>query len=296
MYEGLENADSALFYNIKALNLNYQLKNEYQISISYNNIARIAQKMKDYEKAINYYKKSIELHSKLKTSITNPSKNLASVVTFAYHIKFDNYKTNQFSFAMSLLAIRNTLDGSDFSMQDSDVDQSIISTNYFNTDVGIAYRNEGFFSFYTVKNLLLAKRELFAHPKESTNLRRHLVTIGYFFNKNDKASIKIQPSFMIQYIEYLKELFVDANLKIFIPLNNGEIYGGVSFRKGFDKIDETPMHLTPFFGLKLKNYIVSYSYTKQQNNALFSMGDFHQITLGYNFNLDRYRRNATWDL
>lgn len=218
-------------------------------------------------------------------------------LTFAYHLSFDYYDKRQLSFGLSAIVIQNTLDGSNFNVQDSDVNPVTLSSSYYNTDVGFAYRDKSFFSFYTIKNILLSKRELFDEQVESTNLRRHLVTLGYQFNKDDIESIKFQPSIMGQYIEQTQELFLDTNLKVFFPLEKGEIWGGLSYRKGFDnKSLESSNFITPFLGIKHKTFIASYSYSNQFNNSVYSKGGSHQITLGYNFDMPRYARKSTWDL
>lgn len=217
-------------------------------------------------------------------------------ISYAYHLNFDDYKTDQFSFGLSLLLINNSLDGRDFNLQDSDVSPQLSSKNYFNADAGIAYRKEGFFSFYTIKNLLEIERSLFDNQFESDNLRRHLITIGYYFNENETIIVKFQPSAMLQYIEQTKETFLDVNLKAFVPFEKGEFWGGISYRKSFNNNTiESANYITPFLGLKYKNFVFSYSYAEQLNNVTFTNGGFHQITLGYNFAINKYR-TATWDL
>lgn len=217
-------------------------------------------------------------------------------LSYAYHLNFDNQQINQLSFGLSLLFINNRLDTRDFTQQDSGVNTNLNSNNYFNTDVSIAYRNQDFFSFYTLKNLLEAKRKLFDNGIESNNLRRHLLTLGYFFNDNKNLLIKFQPSLMMQYIEQTQETFIDTNIKVFLPIEKGEFWGGISYRTNLDKnIIEPSNYLTPFIGLKFVNFVFSYSYAEQFNNTTFTKGGFHQITLGYNFTIHKYK-TATWDL
>lgn len=217
-------------------------------------------------------------------------------LTYAYHISLDNHDTHQLSFGLSLLLINNTLDARDFTIQDLDVNPQLYSGNYFNADAGIAYRKEGFFSFYTIKNLLMVERNLFENQYESNNLRRHLITLGYYFNEDQGAVLKLQPSVMGQYIEQTKETFIDANLKAFVPFKNGEFWGGLSYRMSFnDNNLESGNYITPFLGLKYKNLVFSYSYAEQLNDETFTTGSFHQIGLGYNFSINNYKR-ASWDL
>lgn len=218
-------------------------------------------------------------------------------LTYAYHISFKEDNTHQLSFGLSMLLINNKLDGRDFIIQDTDVDPQKYTGNYYNADASVAYRNKGFFSFYTVKNVFLTKRNLFDNEIESNNLRRHLVTVGYQFNEEEEESIKFQPSIMTQFIEETQELYLDTNIKVFVPFKNSELWGGVSYRRSFgDNNIEQSSHITPFLGIKYRNFVASYSYTKQQNEEIFMTGGFHQITLGYNFRFNRYSKKATWDL
>ena len=147
-------------------------------------------------------------------------------VTYAYHITLDKYTTNQFSFGMSAMAVRNTLDETAFLQPDPVITQQINSRNYFNVDAGVAFHYEGFFSYLTAKNLVLSARDLYNDKYEDLNLRRYLATVGYFFG--DETRVQFEPSVMFQVIERTQEKFLDTNLKMYVPFDNGEIWGGIS--------------------------------------------------------------------
>lgn len=216
--------------------------------------------------------------------------------TFAYHINLDEYALEQFSFGLSALFVRNTLDASNYNIQDSDVSTQIYTKNYYNTDIGVAYRNRGIYALYSILNLLETPRNTFSNTHKNKNLRRHLISLGYHTNMNKEEYLSFEPSLMIQYIEQTKELSFDTNLKVFVPLENGNIYGGLSYRISLNQSFENPNYFSPFLGFKYKNYIVSYTYTKQINKNIYSVEGFHQITLGYNFYIDKFTRKASWDL
>lgn len=200
-------------------------------------------------------------------------------LTYAYHINLDPYLSKQFSFGISALAIRTTLDETSWLLDDPVNTQQINSTNYFNADAGIAYHHLGLSSYLTVKNLLPMQRALYS-DSESQNLRRYLLGGGYFFNTNTK--IKFEPSLLLQYVEYTKESFADANLKMYYPFDNGYVWGGLSYRRSLSTRIETANFFVPNIGINLRRFVVSYAYTHQQNNGVFANGG-HQITLGYNF-------------
>ncbi len=214
---------------------------------------------------------------------------------YAYHMPLDYNEMNQFSFGLSLNFLQNSLDTRDFILPDSDIQNNRLQQAYFNINAGIAYRYKGLFSFYTIKNLLLSKRNLISN-NETINLRSHLISLGYHFNQNKEDFIKIEPSVLLNYTEKTKESFIDTNIKVFFPTNNGELWTGLSYRRNLDNnAYENPNYITPFLGIKFKHYVIAYTYTKQLNNTIFSNGSFHQITLGYNFRIHKYR-TATWDL
>jgi len=217
-------------------------------------------------------------------------------MTYAYHIPLDYRELNQLSFGISLNLLQNSLDGRDFILQDSDIDKQLMHYFYFNSDVGFGYRYKGLFAFYTVKNLLLSKRNIIKINNIGNNLRSHLLNIGYHFNQGNSEKTKFEPSILLHYREKTKESFMDLNLRTFIPINNSELWFGLSYRKGLDQNSiDNANYFTPFLGIKFSDYVVSYTYSKQLNNILFSNGSFHQITLGYNFRIRKYR-TASWDL
>lgn len=204
-------------------------------------------------------------------------------VTYAYHINLGNkYDTNQLSFGISAMAVRNTLDEREFLIDDPAITQQINSRNYFNFDAGLAYHYMGLFSYFTAKNILLTARNLYNDSYESLNLRRYLATVGYYFGNEN--NIQFEPSIMGQWIERTNEKFLDVNLKAYVPVNEANVWGGISYRRGFDMSDyETPNYFTPILGINYKNFMFSYSYTHQQNDILFGDGGYHQLTLGFNF-------------
>lgn len=211
-------------------------------------------------------------------------------LTYAYHINMNKNYPKQLSFGLSGLAIRNTLDESEFTGDDPIINQQINSVFYFNADFGMAYHYKTFSSYFTVKNLTPTNRGLYS-DSAITNLRRYLIGAGYFFG--DNFTLKHEPSFLIQYIEHTQETFADINYKTYYPLENGQIWAGLSFRKGLNMGEgtESPNYFVPSFGINFNRFIISYSYTYQQNNALIDKGGAHQITLGYNFSCkEKFKR------
>ncbi|MFK5957975.1 MAG: type IX secretion system membrane protein PorP/SprF [Lutibacter sp.] len=212
--------------------------------------------------------------------------------TYAYHINFNEYdETNQISFGISLMAVNNKVDESDFLLQDPVISQIVRSENYFNADVSMAYHKGGFFSYFTAKNILLSARSLYSDTYESLNLRRYLVTLGYYYGKG--KSFQIEPSIMAQAIERTHEKFVDFNIKVYKDVANAQLWAAFSYRKGFDNAaTEELNYLTPIIGINYQKFMFSYTYTKQSGDILFDDTGYHQISLGFNFGCRVPRRNG----
>ena len=140
--------------------------------------------------------------------------------TYAYHLdlgRTEDYK--QLSFGLSMMMVSNKLDESSFDIPDPVISQIVQSESYFNADFSMAYHDVDFFGYLTVKNLMLNARNLYNSDYESLNLRRYLLSFGYYFDyyKNRKT-IEFEPSVMIQYIERTNEKFVDFNMKVYKEL------------------------------------------------------------------------------
>ncbi|WP_457616389.1 PorP/SprF family type IX secretion system membrane protein [Lutibacter sp.] len=212
--------------------------------------------------------------------------------TYAYHINLGRpEETNQLSFALSLMAVNNTVDESQFVLPDPVISQIVRSESYFNADFGMAYHNKGFFSYFTAKNIMLSARNLYSQRYESLNLRRYLVTLGYYYGQG--KSFQLEPSVMMQAIERTGEMFVDLNLKVYKNVADAQIWAAFSYRKGMDNATTEELnYLTPIVGVNYKNFMVSYTYTKQAGDILFDDAGYHQITLGFNFLCREPRRSG----
>lgn len=207
--------------------------------------------------------------------------------TYAYHINMDPYgDVNQLSFGLSLMAVNNKVDESDFLLPDPVISQIVRSENYFNADVSMAYHKKGFFSYFTAKNILLSARSLYSDTYESLNLRRYLVTLGYYYGKG--KSFQLEPSIMAQAIERTGEQFVDFNIKVYKDVADAQLWAAFSYRKGFDNANTEELnYLTPIIGVNYKKFMFSYTYTKQSGDILFDDTGYHQISVGFNFGCTR---------
>jgi type IX secretion system PorP/SprF family membrane protein len=212
--------------------------------------------------------------------------------SYAYHINFDEFdETNQISFGISLMAVNNKVDESNFLLQDPVISQIINSENYFNADVSMAYHKGGFFSYVTAKNILLSARSLYSDRYESLNLRRYLVSLGYYFGQG--KSFQVEPSVLLHAIERTSEQFIDFNLKVYKNVADAQLWAAFSYRQGFDSAPtEELAYFTPIVGVNYKKFMFAYTYTKQSGDILFDDAGYHQISIGFNFGCRVPRRNG----
>jgi len=213
-------------------------------------------------------------------------------VTYAHHLRFgsDARFLNQLSFGLSTGFIQSSLDETEFRsvIPDPVVTGVQTSVGYFNVDFGMSYNYLEFYAHATVLNALGSGRDLYT-AIEFDNLRRYVMQTGYYFGRGDW---RIEPSVLFQFTEFTKEKTIDFNAKVYRRMDFGTVWGGLSFRRGFDgaqflangQFGEQRLQLfTPIAGVNLKNWMFSYNYSYQSGDIRLDSGGFHQITIGYEF-------------
>lgn len=212
--------------------------------------------------------------------------------TYAYHLDLDRGSfINQLSFGISLTAVQNQVDQSQF-FGDPTVAQLIQSDSYFNADFSVAYHNAGFSSYFTVKNLLLSAKNNLNTNLEPLDLRNYILSFGYYFGQ--ERFIQYEPSVMIQLRESTGERIVDFNFKAYKRLNEGtQLWAALSYRRSFDANPiENLAYITPIIGINHKKWMFSYTYSKQINEIVLTDAGFHQVSVGVNLFTKRPRASA----
>ena len=201
--------------------------------------------------------------------------------TFAYHLDLNRASVfNQLSFGLSLTAVQNQVDQTQF-FGDPTIAQIIRSDGYFNADFSVAYHRKGFSSYLTVKNLLLSAKNNLNNNLEPLDLRNYILSLGYYFG--DKQSFQFEPSLMIQLRESTGERIIDFNFKAYKDFNKAQLWGALSYRKGFDaKPIEDLVYITPIIGVNYNKWMFSYTYTRQMNDIVLTDLGFHQVSIGVN--------------
>ena len=187
--------------------------------------------------------------------------------TFAYHLDLNRASIfNQISFGLSLTAVQNQVDQTQF-FGDPTVAQVIRSDGYFNADFSVAYHKKGFSSYFTVKNLLLSAKNNLNNSLEPLDLRNYVLSLGYYFG--EKQSFQFEPSLIIQLRESTGERIVDFNFKAYKDFNKAQLWGALSYRKGFDaKPIEDLVYITPIIGVNYNKWMFSYTYTRDRKSVV----------------------------
>ncbi len=211
--------------------------------------------------------------------------------SYAFHLNVGNGSVfEQLSFGLSATAVQNQSDQRTF-FGDRTVQQLIESTSYFNADFSVAYHKAGFSSYFTVKNLLLSAKNNLNNSLEPLDLRNYIFSAGYYFEYRDV--VNLEPSFMLQLREGTGEAIADFNIKAYKNFNKAQLWAAVSYRRSFDNgAIENLNYLSPIVGINYNQMMVSYTYTKQLGDIVFSDSGYHQITLGINVFQKRQRAAA----
>lgn len=210
--------------------------------------------------------------------------------TYAHHIMFsrDNVELNQLSLGINVGANQSQLDQTDFQgAGDPVIGNDIDNATYFNVDIGASYNIYDFSINAVVKNVLETRQTLYS-KHENDNLRKFIVSGGYVFGNADK--ILLEPSLLYQFVDKTRESALDMNLKAYKNLNNGQIWGGLSYRKSLDDVakgigtkSQKLQYVTPILGFNYKSVMLAYTYTHLLGDIQYSSSGFHQLTLGFNF-------------
>ena len=217
-------------------------------------------------------------------------------LTFAYHLDLTNNATelNQLSFGLNVGILQEGLDATDIINQDPDpaFPFTAQTESFFNVDLGVSYNYQDFFIHAAARNIIPQERRILTELETNDNNRQYLFSVGYnFYRRGSRWSF--QPSTMFQLKEFTGESNIDINGKAFYELDNGTLWGGLSYRRSLDgaefnnqgaRVDSQKLNtISPFIGVTINRFMVAYTYTYQLDEIVLTNSGFHQITLGYNF-------------
>lgn len=210
-------------------------------------------------------------------------------VSFAHHLILDYYSKQYLSFGISYNLNNFRIDIN--SINDENINDPINlppltddrrnSNNNF--DVGILYRNKGFFASFNANNILSKNLEDALSKIEPRLLLNYQIYSGYTFSGPKKSGLEFEPSVFYQMFSSDKRSSTDLNFK-FRKYDRNENYywAGVSYRYLNDQFLK-PLNLGPMLGFKKDIFYFGYAYQVTMNDLSGYNSGTHVITIGLEF-------------
>ena len=158
-------------------------------------------------------------------------------------------------------------------------DRSISNNNF---DVGILYRNKGFFFSFNANNILSKEIDDFVGI-EPDLLLNYQIFSGITLQSPRKKNIEIEPSVFFQWFDSDNRSSTDVNIK-YRQYNRRDDYfwGGVSYRFLNDQFFD-PLNIGPMAGFKKSNFYFAYAYQITINELMGYNSGTHMVTIGFDF-------------
>lgn len=207
-------------------------------------------------------------------------------LSFAHHLILDYYSKQFLSFGISYNINNFKIDINNFNttFEIPIIDPAVTdnrSTSNNNFDVGLLYRNKGFYFSFNASNILEKKIEDF-RVLEPNLLLNYQIHSGYIFKGkgNKKRGVEIEPSVYYQLFSSDKRSSTDLNLK-YRKFNRNEDYYwiGISYRFLNDQFLR-PLNLGPMAGFKKSDFYFGYAYQITTNELFGFNSGTHVVTIG----------------
>ena len=209
--------------------------------------------------------------------------------SFAHHLILDYYSKQYLSFGISYNLNSFRIDVESINNDNINkpvglpplTDDRRNSNNNF--DVGMLYRNKGFFASFNANNLLKKNIDDAITVIEPRLLLNYQVYSGYTFRGPKKSGLEFEPSVFYQMFSSDKRSSTDVNFK-FRKFNRDEDYywAGVSYRYLNDQFFK-PLNVGPMVGFKKKIFYFGYAYQVTMNDLSRFNSGTHVITIGLEF-------------
>ena len=226
-------------------------------------------------------------------------KQIGASLTYAHHLNLilGNRDFHQLSFGLSAGVMNNTHDQTQFApdLGDPLVEGNQVKSNGFHMDLGLSYIRYQFYTHLTVRNLI------FKGQNVSDNIsldkgKKWIANAGYFFQLNDNTYL--EPSAMIQFVEYADLPSFDMNIKSYHSFKNLKFSFGGSYRFGTqpnanlfagENLNQDHKQLTLLTGLRFKGFSFFYTYTYSFEDIQIAPFNSHQFTLGFDLYSEKFR-------
>lgn len=208
--------------------------------------------------------------------------------SFAHHIVLDYYSKQYLSFGISYNLNNFKIDINNFNTtyENPIIDPFITddrSTTNNNFDVGILYRNKGFFASFNANNILDKNIDENIRVLEPNLLLNYQIYSGYTFRGPKKSGLEFEPSIYYQMFSSDKRSSTDLNFK-FRKYNRNEDYywAGISYRFLNDQFFK-PLNVGPMLGFKKSIFYFGYAYQITINDLSGYNSGTHVVTIGLDF-------------
>ena len=208
--------------------------------------------------------------------------------SFAHHLTLDYYSKQYLSFGISYninhfkIDIHNFETTYDNPSLDPFVTDDRATTNN-NFDVGMLYRNKGFFASVNANNILEKDLDEDLRVSEPGMLLNYQIYSGYTFKGPKNSGLEFEPSVYYQMFSSDKRSSTDVNFKFRKYNRNDDYYwAGLSYRYLNDQFFK-PLNVGPMAGFKKSNFYFGYAYQITMNELSGFNSGTHVITIGLDF-------------
>ena len=210
-------------------------------------------------------------------------------ISFAHHLILDYYSKQYLSFGLSYNFNNFRINVEEINNQNRDNPVNLPPLlddrrrNNHNFDVGVLYRNGGFFLSFNANNILDKNLEDFLENLEPNLLLNYQAYSGYTFRGPKKSGLEYEPSIFYQMFSSDKRSATDINFK-FRKYNRNEDYfwGGISYRFLNDQFFK-PLNIGPMVGFKKSIFYFGYAYQVTINDLSAYNSGTHVVTIGLDF-------------
>jgi len=207
--------------------------------------------------------------------------------SFAHHIILDYYSKQYLSFGISYNLNNFKIDINNFNTtyENPTIDPFVTDdrrTSNNNFDVGILYRNKGFYFSFNANNILEKKVDEI-RVAEPSLLLNYQIYSGYVFNAPGKSKLEFEPSVYYQMFNSDRRSSTDLNIKVRKYNRNEDYYwAGISYRFLNDQFLK-PLNIGPMVGFKKAIFYFGYAYQVTVNDLSGYNSGTHVITIGLDF-------------
>jgi|SRR5690554_713897 len=208
-------------------------------------------------------------------------------VSFAHHLILDYHSKQYLSFGISynLNSFRIDIDKFQPTYETPIIDPRVTddrANSNNNFDVGVLYRNKGFYFSLNANNLLPKDIDNFTGI-EPDLLLNYQIYSGIAIQSKTNKYLEIEPSLFFQYFDSDNRSSTDINIKVRKYDRREDYYwGGISYRFLNDQF-MNPLNIGPMAGIKKSNFYFAYSYQLTINDMAGYNSGTHMITIGLDF-------------